>query len=98
MDEDSSSESKPSGKRAKRLGKKARAKAKAAAAKAAAAKTKQGEGKTKASNNAMMKKALSLGACFKWQKGLCKAKKCKYAHKCSVCGKEGCAASKHNKD
>ena len=36
------------------------------------------------------------GKCFKFNRGQCKNKKCKWSHSCSVCEKPGCAAWKHD--
>ena len=39
---------------------------------------------------------LKAGKCFKFNRGNCKDKKCKWTHACSLCEKPGCAAWKHD--
>ena len=39
---------------------------------------------------------LKTGKCFKFNRGNCKVKGCKWSHTCSVCEKPGCAAWKHD--
>ena len=83
----------------KRAATKAKAKAKAAARRAAGGGADKGsdKGANKDFPNArdLNKKTLDKKACFKWQKGTCKNNNCNLAHICSICGKEGCAAYKH---
>ena len=77
VDDDASSDTKPKSARAKKAAKRASAKAKAAAKKAAG----RGEGKGHLTQRDLQNKALDTGSCFKWQKGTCKNKERKWAHK-----------------